>query len=470
VLIYVLPFSLMLSLGGFIPDSAVMIWAILAPIGALWGSKSKEAGAWTLAFLGGTVFSGLVGPLLRDSNNLPDAVITTFFVLNIGLVCGVLSALVAFYVRQMDALIDVMRRNRELESAYLDQEVSLRQSDKLATLGKLSAGLAHELNNPAAAAQQASKRLETLLLSSQLRSVERSGLALGQRENDALETFSERIREAIDKPQFTDPLDRSDRETEMQDRLEDLGVPEPWDVASSLVNLGVTGVELDELRSTLSPEKLVDVLTLISVRFTRQHLIGGLKESTLVMLEHRLKAGVVVERFYGEGVPAIEANGSELNQVWTNLLDNAIDAMGGEGRIEIITMWDGTFVVVQIVDDGPGIPDGIVDTIFDPFVNSKAPGEGTGLGLNIVHNLGDVVQRWRSLPGRVAYRHRFLRGARQSCSRWRSTIRSTATSSSASCRASAPRFGGSSRTAVALNRKPPCGAGTVSVSSSSMLT
>jgi signal transduction histidine kinase len=420
VLIFVLPFSLMLSLGGFIAGSAVVIWAILAPIGALWGGKSKEAGAWILAFVVGTVFLGLINPLLRDSNNLPDAVVTTFFVLNIGLVCTVLSALVTFYVRQMDTLIVVMRRNRELESAYLDQEVSVRQSDKLATLGKLSAGLAHELNNPAAAAQQASKQLETLLLSNQLRSVELSGLALEQHENEALEAFSERIRDAIDKPQFTDPLDRSDRETELQDQLEEFGVPEPWDVASSLADLGVTVAEVDQLSRTLSPEKLVGVLTLISVRFTRQHLIGGLKESTgriidlvgalksyayldqaprqavdvhggidstLVMLQHRLKAGVVVERFYGEGVPSIEANGSELNQVWTNLLDNAIDAMGGEGRIEIITNFDGTFVVVQIVDDGPGIPDGILETIFDPFVTSKAPGEGTGLGLNIAHNI-----------------------------------------------------------------------------------
>jgi signal transduction histidine kinase len=418
--IFVLPFSLMWSLGGFIAGSAVIIWAVLAPIGALWGGKPKEAGAWILAFLVGTVASGLVTPLLRDTNNLPEWLITTFFVMNIGLVSSVLSALVAFYVRQMDLLIDVMRRNRELESAYLAQEVSLRQSDKLATLGKLSAGLAHELNNPAAAAQQASKQLGTLLLSTQLRTVERAGLELNEAEQDALESFEERIRRAIEKPQFTDPLERSDREAELQDQLEDLGVPEPWQVAASLVDLGLEIDELDDLRATLRPEKLIDLLTLISVRFTRQHLIGGLNESTnriidlvgalktytyldqaprqpidvhegidstLVMLEHRLKAGVEVERFYGEGLPMIEANGSELNQVWTNLLDNAIDAMDGQGKIEIITMFDGEFVVVQLLDSGPGIPDDILNAIFDPFVTSKAPGEGTGLGLNIAHNI-----------------------------------------------------------------------------------
>jgi len=418
--IFVLPFSLMWSLGGFIAGSAVIIWAVLAPIGALWGGKPKEAGAWILAFLVGTVASGLVTPLLRDTNNLPEWLITAFFVMNIGLVSTVLSALVAFYVRQMDLLIDVMRRNRELESAYLAQEVSLRQSDKLATLGKLSAGLAHELNNPAAAAQQASKQLGTLLLSTQLRTVERAGLELNEAEQDALESFEERIRRAIQKPQFTDPLERSDREAELQDQLEDLGVPEPWQVAASLVDLGLEIDELDDLRATLRPEKLIDLLTLISVRFTRQHLIGGLNESTnriidlvgalktytyldqaprqpidvhegidstLVMLEHRLKAGVEVERFYGEGLPMIEANGSELNQVWTNLLDNAIDAMDGQGKIEIITMFDGEFVVVQLLDSGPGIPDDILNAIFDPFVTSKAPGEGTGLGLNIAHNI-----------------------------------------------------------------------------------
>jgi signal transduction histidine kinase len=418
--IFVLPFSLMWSLGGFIPGSAVIVWAILAPIGALWGGKPKEAGAWILALLVGTVVSGLITPFLPDTNNLPEWLITTFFVMNIGLVSTILTALVAFYVRQMDGLITVMRRNRELESAYLAQEVSLRQSDKLATLGKLSAGLAHELNNPAAAAQQASNQLGTLLVSSQLRAVERSGLGLNDEEQDALDSFSERIRLAIEKPQFTDPLERSDREAELQDQLEAIGVPEPWQVASSLVGLGLEVDELADLQTLLRPEKLVDLLTLISVRFTRQHLIGGLHESTkriidlvgalktytyldqaprqpidvhegidstLVVLEHRLKAGVEVERFYADGVPTIEANGSELNQVWTNLLDNAIDAMDGEGKIEIITMFDGDFVVVQIGDSGPGIPGDLIDTVFDPFVTSKPPGEGTGLGLNIAHNI-----------------------------------------------------------------------------------
>ncbi|MGI9605112.1 MAG: sensor histidine kinase [Acidimicrobiales bacterium] len=419
-LIFVLPFSLMWSLGGFIPGSAVMIWAILAPIGALWGGQSREAAAWISAFLIASVASGLVDPLLRESNNLPDGLVTIFFVMNIGMVCGVLAALIAFYVRQMDSLIDVMRRNRELESAYLAQEVSLRQSDKLATLGRLSAGMAHELNNPAAAAQQASKQLGDLLQSARLRTVERAGLDLNDAEQLALESFSERVSDTVGKPQVSDPLERSDREAELQEVLEEIGVAEPWDVAPALASLGMDASEVAHMRTRLRPEKLVDVLTLISVRYTRQHLIGGLDESTtriidlvgalktytyldqaprqlidvhegldstLVMLQHQLKGGVEVRRSYGEGVVAIEANGTELNQVWTNILDNAIDAMHGEGTIEIATMFDGAYVSVEISDDGPGIHPEILETIFDPFVTSKPPGEGTGLGLNIAHNI-----------------------------------------------------------------------------------
>ena len=418
--IFVLPIALMVSLGGYISGSAVIVWSILAPVGALWGGHSRRAIAWIVAFVAATIATGLVDPLLRDSNNLPDGLITTFFVMNIGLVNAALGALVAFYVRQKGDLIDVMRRNRELEESYLAQEVSLRQSDKLATLGRLSAGMAHELNNPAAAAQQASRQLGLLLRSPELQGIERAALGLNSAEQEALEALAEKVTESVRTPTLLDPLDRSDREDEIQDFLVDAGVDDAWELAASLVSVGIDTGDLETLRSSLRPEKFVDSVNAISVRFTRQNLVEGLNESTgriinlvgalktysyldqaprqaidihdglestLAMLQHQLKAGIEVRRFYGANVPSIEANGSELNQVWTNIIDNAVDAMDGEGIIEIVTMSYGNSVVVQILDNGPGIRDDILDNIFDPFVTSKAPGEGTGLGLNIAHNI-----------------------------------------------------------------------------------
>lgn len=420
ILIFVLPVALMLSLGGFIPGSAVIVWAVLAPVGALWGGQSRRAVRWIVSFVAVTIVAGLIDPFLRDSNDLPEWLITTFFVMNIGLVNVALCGLIAFYVRQKGELIDVMRRNRELEASYLAQEVSLRQSDKLATLGRLSAGMAHELNNPAAAAQQASNQLGQLLRSQQLQSVERAGLGLHADEQQALDELADKVSGNVRSPVFLDPLDRSDREDAIQDFLAEVGVDDAWELAPSLVSVGMDVSDLATLRSRLRPEKFVDAVNLISLRFTRQSLIEGLNESTdriinlvgalktytyldqapqqqinihegldstLVMLQHQLKSGIEVGRFYGEGIPLIEANGSELNQVWTNIIDNAADAMGGEGTIEIITMSDATTVVIQITDNGPGIPEDIIDNIFDPFVTSKAPGEGTGLGLNIAHNI-----------------------------------------------------------------------------------
>ena len=130
-------------------------------------------------------------------------------------------------------------------------------------------------------------------------------------------------------------------------------------------------------------------------------------DNTLVMLRSKLKRGVVVLRDYDEDLPLIEAYGSELNQVWTNIIDNAIGAMNGEGEITLRTRAEGEYVVVEIEDNGPGIPEAIKGQIFDPFFTTKAPGEGTGLGLNISHNI--IVQKHKgeisvdSRPGSTCF-------------------------------------------------------------------
>lgn len=420
VLIFVLPIALMLSLGGYVLGSAVIIWALIAPLGALWGGRSREAAFWVAAFFFSATLSGVLDPYLRDSNDLPGSLRIVLFVMNITFVTGVVFLLLDFFVRQKDTLIHVMRRNRELESAYLEQELSMRQSDKLATLGKLSAGLAHELNNPTAAAQQATQQLTSLLLDDAQLEAAIAGLDLLEVEREALDVYTDRIGNRVHKPEFLDPVDRSDREHEVQEYLEDVGVDDPWEIAASVVSLGLQRSDLQALAMNLRPDRFVAAVTMLATHYKRQSLLGSLDESTariiemvkalksytyldqaprqlidihegldstLVMFQSRLKTGVEVSRSYADDVPQIEAYGGELNQVWTNVLENAIDAVGGHGVIEVKTRRAGDRVVIEVTDNGSGVPAEIAGHIFDPFVTTKAPGEGTGLGLNISHNI-----------------------------------------------------------------------------------
>jgi signal transduction histidine kinase len=439
-LIFALPIALMLSLGGYGPGSGVIIWAVLAPLGSLWSGRSREAIGWSAAFLLATVAAGVVDPYLRDSNDLPDGVIIVFFVMNLAFVTSIIFLLLDFYVGQKDRMIFVISRNRELESAFLAQELTLRQNDKLATLGKLSAGMAHELNNPTAAAQQATQQLGALLVGDQHLAADLTGLELLDAERDAVDSFTPRVGNRVQQPEFLDPLDRSDREAAVQDHLEDAGVDDAWDVAPALVGLGLDIDDLTTLAGRLRPDRYASVVTVVAEQFKRQSLLVSLEESTqriieivkalksysyldradrqlvdlhegldstLVVLQNRLRVGIEVQRAYADDLPQIEAYGNELNQVWTNILDNAIDAMDSRGSIRIVTRSAADHVVVEFTDDGPGIPADIIDNIFDPFVTSKPPGEGTGLGLNISFNIitekhGGEIAVW-SVPGRTTF-------------------------------------------------------------------
>ncbi len=441
MLIFLLPFGLMWSLGGYILGSAVMIWALFAPVGALWSGQADEARRWTLAFLVAAVGSGLIEGFLPATNNLPEWMIRTFFVLNISAVTGVILYLLAFDRGQKDEYIEVLSRNRELEAAYLAQEITLRQSDKLATLGKLSAGMAHELNNPSAAVQQAVGELGDALDASGLAEIECAALGLAEVEMGVFADLNDRIGRRVDQPLFLDPLDRSDQETGVQGWLEEHEVTERWDVAPLLVELGLGVSDLAAVAADFRPQQLSGALATLADRYRRASLLSGLAESTdriiglvsalksytyldqgpkqavdihegldmtLVMLKHRLNTGVEVSRSYSDSLPAVEAFGSEINQVWTNLIDNAIDAMAGVGSIQLSTGRLGESVFVEITDSGPGITRELIENIFDPFVTTKGPGEGTGLGLNISHSI--VTQKHGgsisvdSEPGRTVFR------------------------------------------------------------------
>jgi len=207
--------------------------------------------------------------------------------------------------------------------------------------------------------------------------------------------------------------------------LDNAGVDDAWQISSALVHLGYELTDLDALSSGMRPEKFAAATAALARRHTTQSLlleasqgadrivtiVKALKsysyldqgpkqtidiheglDNTLVMLQSRLKPGIEVRRNYATGLPRIEAFGSELNQVWTNIIDNAIDAMDRRGKITLTTRQSGPHVVVEIGDSGPGIPPEILATVFDPFVTTKPPGAGTGLGLNISHG---IVQKHR---------------------------------------------------------------------------
>lgn len=299
-------------------------------------------------------------------------------------------------------------------------EVLVREREKLAALGQLSAGLAHELNNPAAAVRRAADQLSTALDSLQARTLRLGRLALTPEQIEALKTAR---RAASSAPPKIDPVTRGDREDAIAFRLEDLGLLDAWDLAPDLVAAGLDLPDVDTLASSLPSEAVADGVGWVANSVAIQGLIDDVRQgaeristlvqavknysfmdrgavqdvdvregldSTLTMLKHKL-GNVGITRDYDPLLPTIAGHGSELNQVWTNLIDNAVDAMGGEGKLSLRASVTPDGVEVEIGDNGPGVPLDVQERIFQPFFTTKRMGSGTGLGLDIAYRI--VVNR-----------------------------------------------------------------------------
>jgi signal transduction histidine kinase len=300
-------------------------------------------------------------------------------------------------------------------------ESTARQRGALVTLGTLAAGLAHEINNPASAATRSVDALQgaSRTLLSALGRLAADDISASQ--FAALDALRREIDPLAADP---DPLARADREQALSSWLARNGVGNEWLIAQPLAAAGVdvdwctraatvldgSGLEpaLEWVASTFSVETLLAEVQESTRRISE--LVGAVRsysqmdrasmqqidvtdgiESTLVMLGHKLRGGVEVVREYGADVPRIDAFAGELNQVWTNLIDNAVDAMGGAGTLRIATRVDGDDVVVEVADDGAGMPPEVAARAFEAFYTTKDVGDGTGLGLDIARRI--VVER-----------------------------------------------------------------------------
>jgi signal transduction histidine kinase len=323
------------------------------------------------------------------------------------------------------------------------------QREKLAALGKLSAGLAHELNNPAAAARRAASALSQTLASARENNVNLNRFPFTPQQREYIARFERTTgQRAAASPVALNSLEQSDREEQLVTSLETHHVQDAWKLAPILVEAGVENAELDALIEHIGAEALPEVLGRVAALLTAgalareiehstariSELVKAIKEysymdqapqqeidlhsgleSTLTIMNYKIrKAEVTVVREYDHSLPRICAWGSELNQVWTNLIDNALAAMStnGAGRsrqLTVRTARDPMGVMVEIADTGPGIPEEIRGRIYDPFFTTKPVGEGTGLGLDAVRRIiekhrGDI--RLDSMPGSTRFQVR----------------------------------------------------------------
>lgn len=345
-----------------------------------------------------------------------------------------LEAIPSMTQRVVSTLLDRVREVTRIE----------QQAEKLSALGKLAGNLAHELNNPASAAQSSAASLAEALGANRMNRFKLVNLCLNEEQIKSIEEWEEDIiaRGATRGSQEQNALGFIEREESIRAWLGVIECPTPWEVAPQLAEQGVTADDLDKLHAILRGANETCTSLLFFARYLRASrsvqtlahstarifdLIDAVKaysnmdrapilevdvplglDATLQMLQSRM-SNVHVERDYEEGLPRINAYGGELNQVWTALIENALDALGNQGRLRLACKLEGEMMLVEIWDTGPGIPPELQERIFEPFFTTKAPGQGLGLGLD---NAMRIVRKHKGLlsvrsePGSTCFRVR----------------------------------------------------------------
>jgi len=384
-------------------------------------------------------------PVTEVSGMLPFSRMTTFTVTGRAVTpMRLLQFPVRLFPEMMQRMpILVQRLVGILSDRVREVTASDQQQDKLMALGKLSAGLAHELNNPAAGASRAASEL--ILTLAQLRAADlrlcRHDLTTEQQ--DAIRTFEDAALEHTATTEPLNSLEQSDREELITTWLEEHEIADAWKLSGNLVEAGIDASSLQQISDVLDETAFADVLARVNAQLaaaklaseinaatTRiSELVGAIKEysymdqasvqevdihksleTTLLILKYKLKRkNIILTRDYAEALPRIKAYGSQLNQVWTNLIVNAVDAMSDGGSLKVRTKKEPTDVMVEIRDNGAGIPADVRSRIFEPFFTTKSVGEGTGLGLDavarIVRKHGGNI-RFESKPGDTCFQVR----------------------------------------------------------------
>jgi signal transduction histidine kinase len=316
------------------------------------------------------------------------------------------------------------------------------QQEKMAALGKIAAGLAHELNNPAAAARRAVASLRDTFQIFREAAAHLDAHALSVEQRAAVPALESELAQRATAPAPMDSLERSDCEEAIAACLLRHGVAHAWELTPALVDAGCEAAWFDRVYAQFPGDVWPDFLARIAASLTIGTLLDQIEnstgrisdlvraikeytymdqgpdqevdihqglESTLLMLRHRLKQGVTVKLDFDRTLPKVCARGSELNQVWTNLIDNAVDAMEGKGELRIRTARELDHLLVEIGDSGPGIAPEVQAHIFEPFFTTKGVGQGTGLGLETVHRIvqehsGNIAVQ--SVPGDTRFQIR----------------------------------------------------------------
>jgi signal transduction histidine kinase len=356
-----------------------------------------------------------------------------------------------FFVLSAEAFAELMNEwfpmaVHLLEGAFFGNKnwaQAIGQRERLLALGSLSAGLTHELNNPAAAAVRATAALRERVAGMRHKL---GMIASGKWDRTTLVTLIRLQEEAADrvpKAQALTPLEASDREDAIADWLADHGCQDGWQLAPTFVAAGLDTDWLDHVEAAVDPGTLESALRWLNYTVDTEllmneiedsttrvsTLVGAAKQysqldrapyqvvnvhelldSTLLMLSGKIPPGITVVKEYDESIPSVPAYAGELNQVWTNLIDNAVSAMGSSGVLTVRTGRDREFVFVEFADTGPGVPPELKERIFEPFFTTKPVGEGTGLGLDISWRIvvnkhhGDIAVE--SVPGDTRFRVR----------------------------------------------------------------